>query len=277
MKKWLAVPVCLLVLTACGNESDNSSQTATEANENERDKEHAMTEDENSSEDLEKPEENEVEEQDQDSEPLYEINSNSWTVEPIEGTDANEKVVLLTIDDAPDAYGLEMAQTLEELDVPAIFFVNGHFIEDEEGADELKQIHDMGFAIGNHTMSHQKLDDVGEEVQQQEIVELNDRIEDVIGERPRFFRAPHGINTEYSRSLVEEEGMLNMNWTYGYDWESEYQSEEAIADIMVHTELLTNGANLLMHDREWTAGALEEIVTGLRDKGYDFVDPAQLN
>lgn len=133
MKKWVAVPVCLLVLTACGNESDNSSQTATEANESESDKEHAITEDENSSEDLEKPEENEVEEQ--DSEPLYEINSNSWTVEPIEGTDANEKVVLLTIDDAPDAYGLEMAQTLEELDVPAIFFVNGHFIEDEEGAE----------------------------------------------------------------------------------------------------------------------------------------------
>jgi peptidoglycan/xylan/chitin deacetylase (PgdA/CDA1 family) len=68
--------------------------------------------------------------------------------------------------------------------------------------------------------------------------------------------------------------MLLMNWTYGYDWENDYQSKEALADIMVNTPLLRAGANLLIHDREWTNAALEEIVKGIRNKGYEFVNPA---
>ena len=50
-----------------------------------------------------------------------------------------------------------------------------------------------------------------------------------------------------------------------------------LADIMVNTELLTVMALiLLMHDREWTAEALQDIVEGLRAKGYDFIDPATI-
>ena len=102
---------------------------------------------------------------------------------------------------------------------------------------------------------------------------MNDRLEELIGERPKFFRAPFGMNTDYSKKLVAEEKMLLMNWTYGYDWENDYQSKDALSDIMVNTPLLRNGANLLMHDREWTSAALEDIVKGLQNKGYKIVDP----
>ena len=51
---------------------------------------------------------------------------------------------------------------------------------------------------------------------------------------------------------------------------------DALADIMVNTEHLSDGANLLMHDREWTADALKDIVEGLRAKGYDLIDPATI-
>ncbi|SET92141.1 Polysaccharide deacetylase [Salinibacillus kushneri] len=166
-----------------------------------------------------------------------------------------------------------MAKTLKELDAPAIFFVNGHFIDTKEEQKKLKEIADMGFAIGNHTFNHTKLDDVSKQNQRDEIVKLNDLVEEVIGERPKFFRAPNGVNTDYARQVVKEEGMTLMNWSYGYDFMKDYMTKEAIADIMVNTELLSNGANLLMHDREWTAAALEEIVTGLREKGYEMVDP----
>jgi len=131
----------------------------------------------------------------------------------------------------------------------------------------------MGFPIGNHTYSHPNLNDLSEEKQREEIIGLSDLVEEIIGERPQFFRAPFGVNTDFSKQLVEEEGMVLMNWSYGYDWNEEYRNKDALADIMVNTDLLRNGANLLMHDREWTAAALEEIVTGLRDKGYEMVDP----
>src|SRR5690625_7466328 len=67
----------------------------------------------------------------------YEINE-LFSIVPIDG--ANEKVVLLTIDDAPDDHALEMAQELKEMDANAIFFVNGHFLESKEEKETLKEI-----------------------------------------------------------------------------------------------------------------------------------------
>lgn len=203
-------------------------------------------------------------------EPLYKLDA-SWALQPIGET--NPKAVLLTIDDAPDENALVMAKTLKELDAPAIFFVNGHFITDDKDKQILIEIHDMGFAIGNHTETHANLRKITQDEQNEEIISVSDKIEAIIGERPKFFRAPFGINTDYSRALVEQEGMLLMNWSYGYDWEKAYMDSVTLTEIMVNTELLHDGANLLMHDREWTAGALKGIVEGLRAKGYALIDP----
>ncbi|MFK4998076.1 hypothetical protein ACI2OX_14020 [Bacillus sp. N9] len=49
----------------------------------------------------------------------YRMNEKMYSFEPI--ADANPKVALLTIDDAPNTYALEMAKTLKALDAPAIF------------------------------------------------------------------------------------------------------------------------------------------------------------
>ncbi|GAA0494598.1 polysaccharide deacetylase family protein [Salinibacillus aidingensis] len=275
----------LMGLTACNtNESAdqenkkkeqeiNEQQQKDQAgqSEEEKEKEAPAKEDEGTGNPPEDSAEKEEQDKTENKKPQYEI-SEVWSVQPIV-EDANEKVVLLTFDDAPDEHAVEMAKTLKNMDAPAIFFINGHFIDTEEEQAKLKEIADMGFAIGNHTFNHTKLDDVSKEKQKEEIVRLNDVIEEVTGERPKFFRAPHGVNTEYAKQVVKEEGMTLMNWSYGYDFKQEYMSEEAIADIMVNTELLSNGANLLMHDRKWTAAALEEIVTGLREKGYEMVDP----
>ncbi|MEC5422835.1 polysaccharide deacetylase family protein [Virgibacillus sp. C22-A2] len=213
-------------------------------------------------------------------EPKYEI-AEDWSITPINGQ-ANEQVVLLTIDDAPDDYAVEMANTLKELDVNAIFFVNGHFLNTPEDEEKLREIHEMGFVIGNHTYSHPNLREISEEEQTEEIISLSDRVEEIIGERPLFFRAPHGANTDHSNQIVKNEGMAVMNWTYGYDYFEPYMDAEKLTTAMITGEgpevdvpysLLKPGANLLMHDREWTAAALEDIVTGLQDKGYEIVDP----
>lgn len=214
-------------------------------------------------------------------EPMYRLNPNTWSIEPLDG--GSEKVVLLTIDDAPDQYSLEMAKTLKELEVNAIFFVNGHFIDTEEEQARLKEIHDMGFIIGNHTYNHQKLNDVSEEKQKEEIIKLNDLIEEITGERPKFFRAPHGVNTDFSRRVAKDEGMLLMNWTYGYDYFEPYMDPDKLTEAMVTGKgpevdvpysLLKPGANLLMHDREWTSAALANIVKGFQEQGYEIVDPS---
>ncbi|MFD1018015.1 polysaccharide deacetylase family protein [Thalassobacillus hwangdonensis] len=293
MKKWMLMVIFVLLLSACSEEVQPTAQSEEKdepkATEQQADQEQEGTEkDEESDEDVQpadaEEDSEELAEEEAVVEAVYELNEANWTLEPV-SDEYNSQVVLLTIDDAPDTYSVEMAKTLKELGAPAIFFVNGHFLDTEEEKAMLKEIHDMGFAIGNHTYSHQKLDDVPEETQRDEIIALSDLIEEVIGERPKFFRAPHGVNTDFAKQLVKEEGMLLMNWTYGYDYFKPYMDADKLTQAMVTGEgpevdvpysLLKPGANLLMHDREWTAAALSDIVTGLRDKGYEMLDPEKI-
>lgn len=277
MKKTLAFSIAAAVILAgCGDTREAQKTAGTSQEKQESVKEdgkasEVKTETEVEEETEESPEEEVKSEEVVQATPQYKM-KDDFSIQNIINPD--EKVVLLTIDDAPDKNALEMAKTLKGLNAKAIFFVNGHFLDTPEEGEVLKQIHQMGFPIGNHTYNHKSLRDLTEEQQRKEIVDLNDRVEELIGEKPQFFRAPFGMNTDYSKQLATEEKMLLMNWTYGYDWEKEYQSKEALADIMVNTPLLRNGANLLMHDREWTSAALGDIVKGLQEKGYTIVDPA---
>src|SRR5690625_1845357 len=265
----------LLVITSCSNSHNEKEQNNNMNIEQDNQEEIIEEEPDTAENNNEQNEENTTQENENEKEEIvkatYEVNQETWSITPLD--DANEKVVLLTIDDAPDGHALEMAETLQALDANAIFFVNGHFLETTEQKEILKEIYDMGFMIGNHTYSHPVLPDLSEEEQKEEIVKVSDMVEEIIGERPKFFRAPHGANTDYTEELAQEEGMLLMNWSYGYDWEPEYRTKESITDIMINTELLRGGANLLMHDREWTAAALHDIVVGLREQGYEMVDP----
>lgn len=268
--KLMSMSLLALMLTACG---DEETKTPTSAPTQQEDDEE-VDEDKGTEEVNEENEAEVSEEVTAPAEPLYTLNEANWSFKPI--ANAPSKVVLLTIDDAPDKRSLEMAKTLKSLNAPAIFFVNGHFLDSDEEKAVLKEIHNMGFAIGNHTQTHADLKKLTEEEQRAEIMQVSETIEAIIGEKPKFFRAPFGSNTDFSKALVKEQGMLLMNWTYGYDWESKYQDANALKDIMVNSEYLTNGANLLMHDRVWTAEALGGIVEGLRAKGYGMIDPATI-
>ncbi|KIL47559.1 polysaccharide deacetylase family protein [Jeotgalibacillus campisalis] len=269
----------LLLLSACSADDGAASEeetveTMTQGDSEEQNIEEKTEEDQETVEEKDETQESDDQPVEERVEKIYELNDVNWSVQPI--GDANPQVALLTIDDAPDQHAVEMAHTLKELDAKAIFFVNGHFLDTPEEEEMLKEIHELGFPIGNHTYSHPNLRDISEEEQRDEIVSINDRVEEIIGERPVFFRAPFGANTDFSTQVAKEEGMLLMNWTYGYDWEADYQNAASLSDIMVNTEYLTNGANLLMHDRSWTNEALPAIVNGLRDKGYELVDPAAI-
>ncbi|WP_062048471.1 polysaccharide deacetylase family protein [Bacillus sp. JCM 19034] len=259
---------CVLTMVSCNQVEETKIEANNQLEIAEPEVEEQETNAENIVEGIDEELETELEELD-----YYRVNEENWSIEPID--DGNEQVVLVTIDDAPDKYSIKMAETLDKLGVKAIFFVNGHLLDDD-GKRVVKELHKRGFEIGNHTMNHPTMSDLSEDEQRSEIVELNDIIYELIGEYPRFYRAPFGGNTDYTNELTAELGMVKMNWTYGYDWEPDYLEPEPLADIMVNAPLLQNGANLLMHDRKWTADALESIVHGLKEKGYEFVDPEQI-
>ncbi|SHE48855.1 Peptidoglycan/xylan/chitin deacetylase, PgdA/CDA1 family [Atopostipes suicloacalis DSM 15692] len=274
-KIYSSLVLSAFLLAGCNNETSAPENSEPEQN-NEDTTEQVADDNTDDTETDEETDETEHEEsEDEELTYQYKINPNTFSVEPIDSENSNEdeKLVLLTFDDAPYGNTIEIAEALEEKDVKALFFINGMYMEDEEGFETIQKVHDMGFEIGNHTHTHAKLDDYSEDEQREEIIKTNDIIEEAIGEKPRFFRAPHGVMTDYAKQVMEEEDMTWMNWSFGYDWESEYQNSAALIDITLNTEFLSPGANILMHDREWTAEAVPEIVDGLIEKGYTIVDP----
>ena len=266
----------VLLLSGCNGNSDeeikeNVSQKGTESvNPKQQSEPEKENTEENKNDKAEETTAKPLEETPQ----TYQVNQTNWKIEPIDSD--TKKVALLTIDDAPDRYSLDMAKKLKELNASAIFFVNGHLLESKEKQKVLKQIYDMGFEIGNHTYSHAYLTDLDEEKQKEEIIKVNDMVENITGERPRFFRAPFGQNTDYSKQIAKEENMQLMNWTMGYDWEKQYQNKDALVNIMLTSKELYPGANLLLHDREWTKDALPELVQGLRAKEYKLVNSREI-
>ena len=251
----------LLILGACQNNDVEETKT------NEDELTENIEEEEMSDGDSE-----EITSEMEEVEFLYDINPETFSVIPLD-EESNEKLTLLTFDDAPYGNSLKIADALEEKGISAIFFVNGMYMEDEDGFKVVQDLHERGFEIGNHTHTHLNLSEQPEEVQKEEIIKTNEIIEEATGESPRFFRAPYGVMTDYTKSLLEELEMTWMNWSFGYDWETEYQNPDALTEVTLNSPYLSNGANILMHDREWTAAAVPAISEGLEDLGYTIIDP----
>ncbi|MGH2081154.1 polysaccharide deacetylase family protein [Aerococcus urinaeequi] len=276
------IPVLLLtglLLAGCaGNEQENGDGAQEQATSSES----LEANNTNDGEDAESIDQDEDTNEETDNQVAnYYIDPEISSVLPA-NEDANPNVVLATVDDVPrklpetPTSSVEEAQAMADRGIYGIFFVNGMYLQGEdgeEGRQALKEIADMGHVIGNHTLTHYSLDQVpDEETLRHEIIGNQDIIEEVIGYRPQFFRPPHGIEIPELEGILEEENMVAMNWSYGFDWDENYSDPATLAEIMVNTELLSPGANLLMHDLTWTNEAMPTILDGIQAKGYEFVD-----
>ena len=276
------LPVLLLtglLLAGCaGNEQENGDGSQEQATSSES----LEANNTNDGEDAEITDQDEDNNEDTDNQVAnYYIDPEISSVLPA-NEDANPNVVLATVDDVPrklpetPTSSVEEAQAMADRGIYGIFFVNGMYLQGEdgeEGQQALKEIADMGHVIGNHTLTHYSLDQVpDEETLRHEIIGNQDIIEEIIGYRPQFFRPPHGIEIPELEGILEEENMVSMNWSYGFDWDENYSDPATLADVMVNTEFLSPGANLLMHDLTWTKEAMPAILDGIQAKGYEFVD-----
>lgn len=208
------------------------------------------------------------------SEPLYRLNS-AYRLEPIdEGTP--DKMVLLTFDDGPKNAELlgKMLDTLEAHNAKAIFFVNGYRVKQQP--DLLKLPAEAGHAIGNHAWDHINLKQEDEGSIKSQIEDVQQIVADTIGETPRFFRPPFGSSNDTVKAIAKDNGLLFMTWSNGsLDWDSSTKNkpEQVIANVI---DQLHAGANILMHELDWTAEALDGLLTELEARGYGFIDPATI-
>ncbi|UCZ55241.1 delta-lactam-biosynthetic de-N-acetylase [Bacillus shivajii] len=185
--------------------------------------------------------------------------------------DTSEKELYLTFDNGyENGYTIKVLDVLKEKEVPAAFFVTGHYLDKER--DLIERMVDEGHTIGNHSYHHPSLPKVSDERIEREIMSLQSLYEEITGKDDmRYLRPPQGTFSERTLAKTAELGYINVFWSFAYmDWEVNKQKgwKYAYDSIMkrVHP-----GAVLLLHSvSSDNADALPKVIDDLREQGYEF-------
>lgn len=188
-------------------------------------------------------------------------------------TNPNKPLVALTFDDGPNCTTTnEVLDVLEEYNVRAFFFLIGNNI-DILTEDVMKRAHEMGCELGNHSMTHSDMTAMTPEEIQEELTFVSDKIEEITGSRPSFFRPPYIAvnNTMYET--------IDMTFICGVgcnDWDPNVTVQERIDNTLNQVE---DGTIILLHDSQGnsqTVEALRTIIPTLLEEGYQFVTVTEL-
>ena len=183
------------------------------------------------------------------------------------------KYLALSFDDGPNlTTESKMLDVLAKHNVPATFFVIGNNIN-EESARNMKRALELGCEIGNHSLTHSMMSQMDEAQVKAEIEATSVLIEQISGQRPKFFRPPY-INVK-----PEMYDWIDLTFICGKgceDWVATVGKEARREGIIANAE---PGAIYLLHDFDGngaTVEALDEAIPVLKEQGYVFVTVAQL-
>ncbi|MFA1541477.1 polysaccharide deacetylase family protein [Actinomadura monticuli] len=184
---------------------------------------------------------------------------------------APPKSIALTIDDGPSpAWTPKMLDLLAEHGIHATFFIIGAQVK--EYPKLTRRIADAGHQICNHTETHPiTIAGLPKKRVRKEIVEAHDRIADVTGVVPQFFRSPGGNWSKTVLEMVAEHDMLPVDWAVDpRDW-----ARPGVGRI--RRAMLKGKENniILCHDgggdRSQTLKALDSVIPKLKKRGLNFV------
>lgn len=186
--------------------------------------------------------------------------------------DINSKVLYLTFDQGYENGNTpKILDTLKEENVTAAFFVVKPYIKQEP--DIVKRMVNEGHLVCNHSSHHPSMASIKDTTKfNLEFTDVEDEYKSLIGEdMPKFFRPPMGKYSKNSLKKTQDLGYKTIFWSFAYkDWLVDNQPEEraAIKKILngVHP-----GAIILLHSVSNTnAKILKEVITELKNQGYEF-------
>lgn len=190
------------------------------------------------------------------------------------------KLIAITFDDGPCENTPAVLDTLEKNGVVATFFVLGGNINDSN-ADVLQRMLDQGCEIGNHTWGHTVLSQVDEDTAYSELQKCDDQLVKYTGQKATVIRPPQGAGLvnkglfKYSRE--NHEYVINWNdVSCPADWQ-----KPAMGDAHYTAQFVIDNATdadcILLHEcHDSTTESLQEMIDGLKAKGYTFVTVSEL-
>ena len=194
---------------------------------------------------------------------------------PIYCVDTKEKKVALSFD---AAWGNEDTQKILDIlkknDVHVTFFMTGGWVESYP--DDVKAIYEAGHDLGNHSENHKNMSQISEEEKTRELMEVHKKVKELTGEEMKLFRPPYGAYDDRVILNAKENGSYTIQWSVdSLDWK-DYGADSVINTVLNHNAL-NNGAIILCHNgAKYTAEALETLITGLKEKGYEIVPVSEL-
>ena len=176
-------------------------------------------------------------------------------------------IAALTFDDGPNTVITpQVLDLLEEHGIVASFFLIADRIT-EESAQVVKRAKAMGCEINNHTKSHGFMDKMTPEQIRYEVDYCTDRIVEITGEKPRFFRPPF---IAVSRTMFDEIDLPFICGVGCEDWVPAVSAEERAKRIL---SAVKDGDLLLLHDmlyNENTVEALRTVIPEMKKRGFRF-------
>lgn len=142
--------------------------------------------------------------------------------------------------------------------------------------DDVKAIAKAGHDLGNHSMNHKHMSQLTDDENKEEILQVHSKVIGLTNIEMTLFRPPYG---DYDNDLiraVNEIGYYPIQWSVdSLDWK-DYGADN-IVDTVLNHKALKPGAIILMHNgAKYTADALERIIVGLKEKGYEIVPISKL-
>lgn len=192
--------------------------------------------------------------------------------------DESEKVIYLTFDCGYENGNTQpILDALKKHNVPAAFFVVGHFLE--TAPDMVKRMDEEGHLVGNHTYHHPDMSAISDpEAFQKEMDDVAELFWEITGtELSPFYRPPQGKCNTRNLEMAQELGYYTIFWSLAHvDWINDDQPghEESLKKL---TERIHPGAIVLLHNTSQTNGEiLDELLTRWEEMGYSFGTLAEL-
>jgi peptidoglycan-N-acetylglucosamine deacetylase len=197
----------------------------------------------------------------------------SWLAPSVCRGTTNRPAIALTFDDGPSESTPELLEILARYRAPATFFHCGVHVR--RLSSVAREVAAAGHEIGNHTETHPLLALQSSSFIYKELAAAQEAIEQAIGVRPRYFRAPYGVRWFGLRAAQQRLGLHGIMWsTMALDWRL---PAPAIASRLLKGA--TPGAIFCLHDgrvRQHRPDvsvmlhAVREVLPKLIDQGFHF-------
>lgn len=189
-----------------------------------------------------------------------------------------EKVVALSIDDAPSIHTRAILDLLESSDAIATFFLIGSQIPGNEAV--LAELVRAGNELANHAMHDEPSRRLSDPALAEQIRAVHVLIQNVYsaveqdGPESWFFRPGSGFFSSRMRLLVSKLGYrLVLGDVYPHDPQVPFSRLNARHIL----SMVKPGSIIICHDRrEWTLPMLQEVLPELKRRGYRVLTVSQL-